>query len=343
MNDEVRVGVIGMGRWALTVHLPNLRGMTGVRVTALASRSRENLERGAAAAGGTPRLFQDYCDLLASEEVDAVIICAPNDLHQQMAIEALRSGKHVLVEKPLAFTVAGCEEVIKAAQEEGKVLQVGLELRYGAVFGQVKELLEGGTLGELALLSCDLWREWVTKSGWRTDPARTGGVLLELGCHYLDLLTWLADSPVVRITGVGGQRLARDDLDHLYLTFAFANGAKARFEMCLFAPYTQREVTLDVIGTQGRATAHLRAREVVFQSRAQTEYAIYRFSLPPGEELHGYDGSRELLEDFVTCIHTGRTPQANGKVGRRVVALAQACQQALAAGCWEPGETYGEE
>jgi len=130
MDDKVRYGIIGIGRWAREVHIPTLNRIDQAEITALSSRNDENLMAGLKVAKGHPKTFKNYHDLLDCPDVDAVIIATPNHTHGEIALRALKKGKHVFCEKPLAITLEECDEIIETTAKTGKVLQVGLELRY---------------------------------------------------------------------------------------------------------------------------------------------------------------------------------------------------------------------
>lgn len=128
-TSPVRIGVIGVGRISQTAHLPAIEKSDKVQLTAVADASREILD-GVARRYQIAHAFTDPQELLASEDVDAVIVAVPDRFHHFLVLEALRSGKHVLVEKPLATTAAEAEEMVAAAAEAKKVLQTGSMKRH---------------------------------------------------------------------------------------------------------------------------------------------------------------------------------------------------------------------
>src|SRR6185437_8921399 len=112
----VGIGLIGLGEWARTVHIPNILRVPDARITALATRNSERLQAAAnLVPGGAPALYTDYRNLLDDSAVDAVIISTPNNSHEALALEALAAGKHVLCEKPLSFSLEGCTRVRESA------------------------------------------------------------------------------------------------------------------------------------------------------------------------------------------------------------------------------------
>lgn len=324
---KTRYGIIGMGRWATQTHIPVLNQIDEAEMAALSSRNPKNLQKGMDISKGSPRAFRDYSDLLALEDVDAVIITTPNHTHAEMARDALEHGKHVFCEKPLATTVEDCDMLIKLAKKQGKVLQVGLELRYAPMFLEVKEKISQGKIGKPCLAFCNLSRGWL-RPGWREDPQLTGGMFVELVCHYLDLFNYLLDSQPVKVAALGGKTDGHTDIDHGYAIIDYDKGTKATIQLNLLSPY-DRAITMTAIGTSGKLEADLQDRELTLW---QNGASMYRYSFSDGNGNNGYSGIREQHIDFLNCIQNGKTPRASAQAGRDVVALAIAVQEAMEKG-----------
>src|SRR5690349_4476182 len=128
-SSTVAIGVIGCGQIAQAVHLPVLSRLPGVRVTALADTDATRLSQ---AAARVPRAacFSDYARLLATPEVDAVVICAPPALHAEVAVAALKANKHVYLEKPLATTLEDADRVCEVWRQSGRVGMIGFNYRF---------------------------------------------------------------------------------------------------------------------------------------------------------------------------------------------------------------------
>jgi predicted dehydrogenase len=139
--------------------------------------------------------FRDIDALLAAPDIDAVDICLPTDLHAPTAIAALRAGKHVLVEKPLALTGASADEVIREAQRSGRILMTGQVLRFLPAYAAAAERVRAGELGAIKM---SWFRRHCAKpswGGWLTDPARSGGGIFDLLIHDVDYAISLFGEP----------------------------------------------------------------------------------------------------------------------------------------------------
>ena len=142
------------------------------------------------------RRYTDYKELLAQDDIDAVIIVTPDREHKDMAILALESGKHVLCEKPLALTREECVEIAEAVKKSDKKFMVGQICRYTPAFKAVKEIIDRGEIGELMFVESEYAHDYekILKPGnWRWDPLRNG--VIGGGCHAVDLLRWVAGDP----------------------------------------------------------------------------------------------------------------------------------------------------
>lgn len=204
MNKKIKVGVIGCGAIS-QAHYNGYSGVGGAEVWALADPNPEALVHRGDAWGVPPeRRFTDHGELLKLPEVEAVSICTPNLLHCRQSIDALRAGKHVLCEKPMAMNPTEAKRMLDAAEKAGKVLQIGLHHRFRSDARFIKRLVEEGQLGEIYYARCQAVRRRGTPS-WgmfgRMDM-QGGGALIDIGVHQIDLTWWLMGCPTpVSVTG----------------------------------------------------------------------------------------------------------------------------------------------
>ena len=143
----VRIGIVGTG-FAEKVQMPALRHVEDAEVVAVASGHRRNAER-AAERFSIPRVCDDFEELTALDEVDLVVVSSPPHTHAPAVLAALRAGKHVLCEKPMALDLAEAERMVAASDEAGTLALVDHELRYNPNRRRVKELIDGGYVGEV--------------------------------------------------------------------------------------------------------------------------------------------------------------------------------------------------
>ena len=196
-----RVGVIGAGTIAQS-HLTAYAENSDVDLIAVADM---NLERARSVADtyGAKRAYADPHELLADEEIDGVSICTWNNSHATWAIAAIEAGKHVLVEKPIARTLAEALEIQQAVERSDRVVQVGFVRRHSPNCQVLKSFIDADELGEIYYAKASCLRRVGNPGGWFADKEISGGgPLLDIGIHVLDLCWYLMGSPkVVSVSG----------------------------------------------------------------------------------------------------------------------------------------------
>jgi len=193
--SPIRIGVVGAGAIAQLAHLPVLAKMRGAQLVALCDNDGPKA-RALADRFGVPDAFTDIDDLLALEDLDALVITTPNHLHEPHVLAALAARKHVLCERPLAFTVRGVERILAAAQRAERVVMVATNFRFRSDVQALRRFLEGGELGRLQAIRAGGYQYRAPREGWRFRRAEAGGgAFLDEGLPLLDLALWLADLP----------------------------------------------------------------------------------------------------------------------------------------------------
>jgi len=201
--------VAGCGGIARQYHLRALRRMRRASVVAVADPDPSARDAAARATGAQP--YADAHEAIAHPDVDAVVVCAPNAHHADLAVAALDAGRHLYLEKPLAVDGAGGRRVVAAAEQTDAVSAVGLGFRFDPLYARVRSALPA--IGRLREVSTT-WTEPASPAGmpsWKRLRSSGGGVLLDLGVHHLDLLRWLAGQS---IADVGRVTLTSEHGDH---------------------------------------------------------------------------------------------------------------------------------
>lgn len=206
-------------------------------------------------------------DACSDPEVDGLIICTPNYTHLNILRTAIKSGKHILMEKPMVTTLQDALEMKKMVEGYNAVFQVGLQYRYKAIYATAREeVLKRGTLGEIQTISIMEHRlPFLDKvEQWNKFSEFSGGTLVEKCCHYFDLFNHFAGAKPLYVYAVGGQAVnfkdfelegkKSDILDHAIVTVVYENGIKCNFNLCMFAPMFYEEIV--ICGTKGRLKAY---------------------------------------------------------------------------------------
>jgi predicted dehydrogenase len=213
VTDPVRVAVIGAGGVAQVAHLPVLRKIAGVEITAICDNDLSKAQA-LAARFEVPDTYDDIEEVLRYVKPDAVVICTPNHLHEIHVVAALSAGVHVLCERPLALSLEGAERVLAASEKYGKRVIVAMNHRFRSDVQAVRGFLAGGELGTIDMIRGGwfTFQPSVTRQqlGWRLRRAQAGGgAMLDLGLPLIDLGLWLAGWPIPKRVSaqlVGGGR-----------------------------------------------------------------------------------------------------------------------------------------
>jgi predicted dehydrogenase len=214
------VGASNIAKWA---HLPSLKSAKGAYLRAVVSASGAR-GRSYAERFGAAYCCADYNEALADASVDAVIITSRNQKHASDALAALRAGKHVFVEKPMALTEEECRELEKAVQDAGKVLFVGFNRRFAPVYVEVKRALQQRS--SPAVIHCRVNSPGISGGFWMADPS-IGGAILGEAVHFVDLMYWLLDSEPASVAAWTLPSAMKEPIgeNNLVASFRFADGS----------------------------------------------------------------------------------------------------------------------
>lgn len=199
MPRDVSVAVIGAGGAAQVVHLPILKRLPELEVAALVDRDLEKA-RTIGERFSVPRILSSVDELREVEGLDAVVVCTPNDSHEEVTLACLEQGFHVLCERPLCTSSAAAERMVDAAEAAGLQLMVALNQRFRYDVRAIRQFVHSGELGEVFYVRSS-WlnqRERRPRKGWRREPDRAGGgVMMDLGVPAVDLALWMMGYPPV--------------------------------------------------------------------------------------------------------------------------------------------------
>jgi len=193
----LKIGIIGCGFIANGKHLPSIVRLPDVEVVAFCDLIVEKAQKSADEYGAPGALVcTDYRDVIARQDIDVVHVCTPNSSHAEISIAAMKAGKHVMCEKPMAKTAAEARAMLDASKETGKLLTIGYQNRFRTDSQFMKKLCESGEMGDIYLgKGFATRRRGVPTWGVFMDKEKQGGgPLIDLGTHALDLTLWMMDN-----------------------------------------------------------------------------------------------------------------------------------------------------
>ncbi len=245
-------------------------------------------------------------------DVDGLIICTPNYTHIEVLRQAIKSGKHILLEKPMATRVEDAYEITQLAADYPAVLQIGLQYRYKAQYVEaIHEALERRSLGEIKTISILEHRiPFLDKvKQWNKFSQFSGGTLVEKCCHYFDLMNLFAQSRPVKVFATGSMAVnflefeyegrKSDILDNAFVTVDYENGVRASFNLCMFSPMFYEELIL--CGDEGRMKVY-EEENFLRDGGSHTGFEILR-----GERHPARIGTPAYATAVQTAGHNGGT------------------------------------
>jgi len=232
-TSEVRIGILGAARIAPTALIRPSREVEGARVVAVAARDAERA-RAFARKQGIPRVHRGYEELISDPEIDAIYNPLPNGLHGEWTIRALRQGKHVLCEKPMASNAAEAERMAAVAEETGGFLVEAFHQRYHPLAARMKEIVDGGSLGRVEHIEAHLCIPLIRPGDIRFRFELAGGATMDVGCYAINMVRFLAgaEPEVVRAEA----RLSSPRVDrYMSADLRFPDGRSGRITGSLFS------------------------------------------------------------------------------------------------------------
>ncbi len=194
---EIRVGIIGCGGIATRKHMPALKKVKGVKLVGFCDIILSRAEDAMKAFGDEgARAYSDYKELLADESIEVVHVCTPNRSHSFITVDALKSGKHVMCEKPMAINSAEAKKMLEARDATGMKLSVGYQNRFREDSLYMKAEAEAGTFGDIYYAKATALRRRAvpTWGVFLNEYEQGGGPLIDIGTHALDLTLWIMNN-----------------------------------------------------------------------------------------------------------------------------------------------------
>lgn len=196
--EKVKIGIIGCGGIANGKHLPAIKRLGRAEILAFCDLIKERADK-AKEEYGTPesRVYTDYTELLAKEtEIEAIYVLTPNKSHSVISIAAMKAGKHVMCEKPMAKSYEEAKKMVETARETGKILTIGYQNRYREDSTYLKRACENGELGDIYYARAHAIRRRAvpTWGVFLNEEEQGGGPLIDIGTHALDLTLWMMDN-----------------------------------------------------------------------------------------------------------------------------------------------------
>jgi len=349
VDDQIlKYAIIGSGMMGLE-HIRNLCEIPNTQIVAVCDPHTPSLEKARRALNRVEgvRYFTNFKDLLTNSTADVVVIATPNHTHAEIASEVLRSGKHLLIEKPLCTTVSDCEQLISLQISEGvknQIVWVGLEYRYMAPTARVLQEIEKGTVGTVRMIAIREHRyPFLEKvDDWNRFNVNTGGTLVEKCCHFFDLMCLIAKSRPVSVIASGSQDVNHlnekydgkipDILDNAYVIVNFENGVRGLLDLCMFAEASKNEQEISVVGDKGKIEAMISESLVRIGKRKDGYGSFQEFPIElDSKVVKGFHHGASYVEHMrlQDAVRSGSEAEVGLQEGLCSVAIGQAAHLSI--------------
>lgn len=299
----MRVGVIGTGAMGQN-HVRIYSEMENVELVGIADVDKDRVTQLASEYG--TQGFTDYKELLKME-LDAVSIVVPTKLHKQVALEVIESGANLLVEKPIADSTENADAIIKAAKEKNKILMIGHIERFNPAVARLKEIIDSGILGKIVSIS-------TRRVGPYNPRIRDVGVILDIGVHDVDIISYLYGAKANEVYAVAGANIHPFE-DHATIHMRLNHELSGLVEVNWLTPHKIRKLT--VVGLEGVAYLDYIDQTVEIHDKDW----IRKAKVEKGEPL------KRELEYFIQCVKNVEEAQPSGSEGKHALEVCLAAIQ----------------
>ncbi len=318
----LKIGIIGCGKIAQVRHIPEYAENPYTELAGFYDFVYERAEELAEKYGGTA--YHSVDELLADEEIAAVSVCTANNAHAEITEKALKAGKHVLCEKPMAVSLEDCEEMVREAEASGKVLMIGQNQRLTKAHKKAKELIESGAIGDIVSFRTtfghggpETWSITPGKNSWFFDKSKASmGAMADLGVHKTDLIQYLTGQPVVEVMAkvatldkrdADGNLISVDD--SAFCIYRMKNGIMGTMTAS-WCYYGEEDNSTILYGTEGIMKLYYRpdfSIELIGRDDTKVYYDMEPIQTNDNQTKSG------IIDAFAEALQEGKEPAISGE------------------------------
>ena len=316
------IGIIGCGKIAQTRHIPEYADNENAILVGYYDFNMKRAEEIAKTYGG--KAYESVDELLSNPDIDAVSVCTANNAHAEITLKALRAGKDVLCEKPMAITIEDCEFMVKTAEKKGKKLMIGQNQRLAKAHIKAKELIEQGAIGTIITFKTtfghggpETWSIDSGKNSWFFDKKRAAmGAMADLGVHKTDLIQFLTGQKVVETTAkvvtldkkdMNGNLIGVDD--NAICIYQMGNGIIGTMTAS-WTYYGAEDNSTILYGTKGIMRIYDNPQYAIEIMTADGEKILYEIDKIQTNENQTKSG---IIDAFVEALEEDKEPFISGQ------------------------------
>ena len=339
---SIKVGIIGCGKIAQVRHIPEYVANPHTEVYGFYDINLARAEELAEKYNG--KAYASYEELLADPAIEAVSVCAANHVHAEITVAALKAGKHVLCEKPMAVTLEECEAMVAAARESGKYLMIGQNQRLAKAHAKAKELIEQGAIGKVLTFrtifghgGSETWSIDPGSNVWFFDKTKAAmGAMADLGIHKTDMIQYVLGSKIVKTQAVLSTLDKKDATgnligvdDNAICIYQMENGIIGTMTAS-WTYYAAEDNTTVIYGTKGELRLYDDPKYSVQQINAdgtRIDYQIDQIQTNDNQTASG------IIDLFVDCLVEKKEPEISGENVLHAMKAVFASIESSAKGC----------
>ena len=328
----MKVAIVGNGNICNLAHIYAWKSMRDVEIAATCDIIKERAEKVCKIANAK-NYYTDMDELLSNDDIDVIDLCVPTYEHARLSIDALEAGKHVICEKPMARRLKEAKKMLKAAEKSGKDLYIAHPRRFDRRWREIKKNISSGRIGlPKYIRRCE--RSWLPfpSNSWYWDSEKSGGVLLDVGVHCVDLVKWIFESEVKEVFAKGKmiRREAKENNTYdLVTVFLKLEEETAFIDVSWAFPqaYAPFYSSLDIIGTDGRMEYSDKNTNPMIVVKDKIE--LPRYSPLLSTDLNAF---RDEMKEFVHCIEKGEEPIVSKEEAYNILNITLAAEESIERG-----------
>jgi len=325
----MKVALIGAGLRAQEGIIPALNKISEIELAVICDLVDENISKSLEISKNKPELVRDYNTLLTRKDIDGIIVVTPNYLHAPMAEIILESGKPLYLEKPMGISLEECERIENTAARSGTPMMVGMQLRYADVYTKMKAELDKGSIGKLRSMHYTQFRMPITpiRSGyknWKMDKNLSGGTLLEITVHHMDLFNWFAGCDNAKVSAFAGHETLYPKFniwDEAVIIFEFDNTVRADIEFSLLGALAIDRNGLCLLGDKGALIQQGDRLKIAGFLPENRQEEIPTAGLTDCDEAS--------FRAFYRLVREGGKPLTSPKAGKMAIAAGLAAERSI--------------
>ncbi|MDA1081098.1 MAG: Gfo/Idh/MocA family oxidoreductase [Gemmatimonadetes bacterium] len=331
----IRIALVGCGRIART-HFDAIANVDGLSLVAVCDEV-ESRAREAGASLDVP-WFTDFAKMLADAECDAVVVATPSGLHPAHGIAAARAGKHVICEKPMATSLAGADDLVRACDDAKVQLFVVKQNRLNPAIQLLRRAIDKGRFGRIYVANTTVWwsrpQEYYDQAPWRGTWEFDGGAILNQASHYVDLMQWLVGpvESVMAKTATLARRIEAEDTGIAVLKFR--SGALGSIQVTMLTHPKNLEGSLTILGEKGSAkiggTAVNKVEHWSFADYDDDDKQVEQASTAP-QSVYGF-GHAGYYRNVLAALRGEMRADTDGRGGRKSLELILAIYESAKSG-----------